>query len=114
MDNLIAYCGLNCAQCEAYMATQENDLQKREAVAKKWAAEYDAPGLTARDIVCNGCASLEGPWFSHCSECSFRNCAQSKGVASCAVCEEYPCSDLAGFLNAVPMAKDNLEAIRKA
>jgi hypothetical protein len=113
MATLIAYCGLNCVQCEAYQVTQEKDMQKREEIAQKWAKEYDAPNLTANDIVCNGCTSVEGPWFSHCSECSYRACAQGKGLMSCAACDEYPCKDLAGFLNAVPMAKDNLEAIRR-
>lgn len=25
MDDLIAYCGLNCAACDAYLATLHND-----------------------------------------------------------------------------------------
>jgi hypothetical protein len=32
MDRMIAYCGLVCTDCEAYIATQANDLMERGAV----------------------------------------------------------------------------------
>jgi len=32
---MIAYCGLDCSICDAYIATQENDVMKREATDKK-------------------------------------------------------------------------------
>ncbi len=28
---MIAYCGLNCSKCDAYLATEKNDERKREA-----------------------------------------------------------------------------------
>lgn len=34
--NLIAYCGLNCEECEAYKATINNDDELRGKVAKEW------------------------------------------------------------------------------
>ncbi len=33
---MIAYCGLNCSHCDAYIATQENNDSKRENTAQKW------------------------------------------------------------------------------
>ncbi len=40
MAKIQAYCGLDCGECEAYIATQKNDRAGLEAVAKKWAAEF--------------------------------------------------------------------------
>ncbi|MBN1875577.1 MAG: DUF3795 domain-containing protein, partial [Anaerolineae bacterium] len=36
MDKIIAYCGLNCAECPAYLATQANDMEALEHVAEEW------------------------------------------------------------------------------
>ena len=43
MDDLIAYCGLNCAACDAYLATLHNDQALRERTAKLWAELNNAP-----------------------------------------------------------------------
>ena len=45
MDDLIAYCGLNCAVCDAYLATLHNDQALRERTAKLWAELNNAPIL---------------------------------------------------------------------
>ena len=34
----IAYCGLDCEQCDAYIATLHDDQALREKTAKLWAA----------------------------------------------------------------------------
>ncbi len=39
---MIAYCGLDCSKCEAYLATQTDDDDKRIMVAKEWSAMYHA------------------------------------------------------------------------
>ena len=36
MKNSIAYCGLDCEKCEAYIATQNDDDDLRAKVAKEW------------------------------------------------------------------------------
>jgi hypothetical protein len=46
MDKMIAYCGLVCTDCPAYVATQANDRDALERVAAQWREEYNAPGLT--------------------------------------------------------------------
>ena len=33
---MIGYCGLDCAQCEAFIATQNNDDALRAKVAAEW------------------------------------------------------------------------------
>ena len=37
MRNMIAYCGLDCEKCDAYLATINDDQALREKTAKLWA-----------------------------------------------------------------------------
>jgi hypothetical protein len=111
MTTLIAACGLDCAQCEAYVATQANDLVALERVAEKWTKEFNAPGLTVVNIQCDGCMT-EGRKIGHCAECKMRLCAIERGLANCAVCPDYACEQLTAFFQMVPQAKANLDALR--
>ena len=113
MTTLIGACGLDCARCDAYIATQANDLVALAAVVEKWTVEYNAPGLTVDNVQCDGCM-LEGRKIGHCGECQYRLCALERGLANCAACSDYACEKLQGFLAAVPQARANLEAIRLA
>jgi hypothetical protein len=113
MTTLIAACGLDCARCDSYIATQANDMAALAAVAEKWTREYNAPGLTAENVQCDGCM-IEGRKIGHCSECGIRLCALERDLVNCAVCPDYACEKLQGFLADVPHAKANLEAIRAA
>ena len=40
MNNLIAYCGINCENCPAYIAYNTNDDKLREKTAKQWDLQY--------------------------------------------------------------------------
>jgi hypothetical protein len=108
---MIAACGLDCAQCEAYTATQANDLLTLERVAEKWTREFNAPGLTAENVQCDGCMT-EGRKVGHCAECGMRLCAIERGLPNCAACPDYACEQLIAFFQAVPQAKANLDALR--
>jgi hypothetical protein len=59
---MIAYCGLNCSKCDAYLATQESDEMKREETAKKWSQMYRAE-IKANQINCDGCKSNGAKFF---------------------------------------------------
>ena len=50
---LIAYCGLNCEKCDAYLATLNNDQTLREKTAKLWAELNQAP-ILPEHINCEG------------------------------------------------------------
>jgi len=108
---MIGACGLDCAECEAYKATQANDLLMLEAVVEKWTKEYNAPGLTTDNIQCDGCM-VEGKKNGHCHECKMRLCAIERGLPNCAACPEYACEELAAFFQMVPEARANLDALR--
>lgn len=109
---MIAYCGLNCSNCEAYIATQEDDAAKREETARKWSELYKAD-IMAEQINCQGCKS-DNVRFSHCNVCDIRQCCISMGVDNCANCEDYICDKLSAFIKLAPQAGEALEAIRTA
>jgi hypothetical protein len=114
MTTLIAPCGLDCAQCEAYKLTQANDMAALEALAAKWSIEFNAPGMTVKDVNCDGCLAASGRVGGYCAMCGIRKCAQEHSLATCAGCAEYSCEKLTGFWQNAPQARENLEALRKA
>lgn len=108
MKELIARCGLDCEACEARLATINDDDALREAVAKKWAAMFDSPEITAATINCAGCRT-EGVKFGHCSQCEIRSCAAEKGFDTCGECASLDtCPTVAHVLEHAPEARANL------
>lgn len=107
---MIAYCGLNCSQCDAYIATQADDNAKREATAQQWSRMYNAD-IQPAQINCDGCKS-KGVQFFHCNHCDIRQCCTSKGVEHCAACDSYICDTLAAFIKLAPEAGAALEKLR--
>ena len=115
MDKIIAYCGLNCAVCPAYLATQSNDPAALERVAAEWRVAFNAPDITAESIVCDGClATAGGRLAGYCSMCEIRACAIERAVVNCAYCADYGCAKLSGFLAQAPSARETLEQLRAA
>jgi hypothetical protein len=109
---MIAYCGLDCAACEAYVATQNHDMQALKQVAEKWSKEFGV-AIPAEGCICDGCLG-DGRKIAHCDECAVRRCAVGRGVENCAHCDDYGCKTLADFWKLVPEAKVTLEEIHKA
>lgn len=112
MEKQIAYCGLICTDCAAYIATQADDDEQRKEVAETWTKEYNYD-FKPEDINCDGCLTVTGRVASYCPICPIRKCGQEKGVANCAYCDEYVCTRLDEFFNMVPACKDTLDEIRK-
>lgn len=110
MVEIIAYCGLRCDRCPAYVATIENDDTKRKETAETWSKEFDT-SLTAGDINCKGCHQDE-IIFNYCAQCEIRKCGDEQGVETCAHCDEYICEKLSKFFEMAPEAKESLEKIR--
>lgn len=111
MNEMIAFCGLECHQCGAFLASRDDDDIKRQEVAELWSREFNAD-IQAQDINCQGCGSEGGILFSHCNVCEIRKCGKEKGVANCAYCVEYTCIKLEEFLAMVPDSKIRLDNIR--
>ncbi len=112
MDKIIAYCGLICTECPAYIATQANDQTALERVAAQWRESFDAPQITAESITCDGCLQDDGHKCAHCFECQIRACAIERQVANCGHCIDYSCEKLEGFFAFAPEARAQLGGIR--
>ena len=109
---MIAFCGLDCGECPTFLATRENDDQKRKEVAELWSKQYQAQ-FNLEDINCDGCLSKNGRLFSHCTVCEIRKCGREKDLINCAHCNDYPCQKLNNFFMMVPQSKITLDEIRK-
>jgi hypothetical protein len=112
MDKIIAYCGLVCTDCAAYIATQANDRAALEQVAAQWREEFNAPEITVEGILCDSCLTDVGRKCGHCFECQMRACAMGRGLLNCAHCADYACDKLQGFFGFVPQARATLDGIR--
>ena len=113
MVKIIAYCGLTCTECEAYLATQANDRAALERVATKWREEFNAPNITVEYVICDGCLASADRLGGHCPDCDIRACGVARGLANCAYCDDYACDKLEAFFGFVPTARANLDAIRQ-
>ncbi len=115
MNRLIAFCGLDCAQCEAYIATQANDNAAKERIAAKWRVQYNAPDLPIAAATCDGCVTVGGRAGGYCPQCPIRACGIARAVANCAHCADYDaCDKLADWFKSVPTARVTLDGIRRA
>ena len=113
MNRIVAYCGLICTDCGAYIATQADDRAALERVAAQWREEYNAPGITVEAVICDGC--LDGDRkCGHCFECEIRACGMARGVANCAHCPDYACDKVEEFFGFVPSARTVLSEIRQS
>ena len=84
---MIAYCGLDCEKCDAYLATVNDDNALREKTARLW-SELNQVEITAEQINCEGCRT-DGLKTVYCdSLCEIRKCAVKKGMDTCGSCPE--------------------------
>jgi hypothetical protein len=112
MDEIIAYCGLVCSDCPAYVATQADDHAALEKVAAQWREEFNAPDITVASVICDGCLDSDGRHCGHWYECDMRACGMERGVANCAHCPDYACDKVERFFGFVPDARARLDGIR--
>ncbi len=110
MKDAYANCGLNCAECGAYIATQTNSDEKRKEIVEQWSKAYGSK-IEYTQVNCDGCRA-GGVLIGDCNQCPIRVCGNSKNLENCAQCPDYICETLGKFLSIVPAAKANLEAIR--
>jgi predicted nucleic acid binding AN1-type Zn finger protein len=114
MDKMIAYCGLDCIQCPAYVATQADDREALEKTAAMWREQFNSPYITADSIICDGCMQ-DGRLSGYCTICEIRACALERGMETCALCAEYEgCGKLAAFHEHAPEAQATLDGLRAA
>jgi hypothetical protein len=112
MSKIIAYCGIICTECPAFIATKNNDDVKRKETAELWSKQFGHE-MKPEDINCEGCTPDSGKKVGYCTVCEIRNCGREKKVVNCAYCSDYTCDKLDKFFQMAPMIKANLEEIRK-
>ena len=108
MRKTIAYCGLDCEKCDAYLATVNNDNTLREKTAKLW-SELNQVKITPEDINCEGCRG-DGVKTPYCeSLCGIRLCAREKNVETCGDCADLNnCEKVKAIIGNNPSALKNL------
>ena len=108
MRDMIAFCGLDCEKCDAYLATLNDDQALREKTAKLWAELNNAP-ILPEHINCKGCRA-DGVKTVFCeSLCRIRQCALKKGVTTCGDCLDLEtCQSIGEILSNNPDALENL------
>ncbi len=92
-NSIIAYCGLDCAECPAYLATQAGDEARMAETAAKWSS--DGYPVSAAEVRCDGCVQQGERLFKWCLTCAIRACCIQNSYASCAYCSDLPCDKVA-------------------
>ena len=108
--DLIAYCGLNCAECNIYLATSDSEIANKlvEAFQGKW------ENVKVDDFHCGTCRNVIKDCWTE--ECWIRDCSHKKKVEYCYECVEFPCSKLKDWSGTNRRYKDalnNLKAMKK-
>ena len=87
---VIGACGLMCSECQAFKATQANDLEKLAELAESWGSPENP--LTVDDMRCNGCMSETV--YKNAQKCGVRGCAVEHEVTNCGECSDFACQKL--------------------
>jgi hypothetical protein len=93
---MVAYCGLICTDCDAYIATQAQDMEALARMAEKASAEMNME-LTVADAMCDGCRATTGRQIGYCQECAIRLCGLQHHIDTCAACDDYSCAEIEAF-----------------
>jgi len=110
MDEVIAYCGLECPKCPAFIAMRDNNDALRKTTAREWSKQFKVE-FTPESIDCSGCRAtgVHGPY---CSMCEIRTCCIEKGLSNCAYCADYGCEKLTKVHGMDAQCKARLDEIR--
>ena len=82
---LDSYCGLYCGACDVLIANWNGTIDE---LAQAWDMHPD-------DLRCWGCKS--DTVCIYCTDCTIRQCAQSRQIEFCFECEDFPCDGLMAF-----------------
>lgn len=111
-DKMIAYCGLVCSKCPAFLATLNDDDGARKKTSEYYADKYGLD-IPPEGINCDGCRSRVGRLISFCAACDVRKCGQKRNISHCGECEDQPCDKLNRFHEFSPDAKRAFQALLK-
>ncbi|MBR4266564.1 MAG: DUF3795 domain-containing protein [Bacteroidales bacterium] len=110
MNKMIAFCGLDCEKCDAYIATQNNDDVLRQKTADLW-SKLNNIEIYPEQINCDGCrVNGRKTVFCECF-CTIRRCGLQKGFDTCGDCAEMErCQKVAMIIGNNVVAFENLKS----
>jgi len=111
MAKMLGACGLNCVECEAYKATQANDVDAVAQVAAEWSKQFGTD-VPPEYVWCDGCHSDSARKCGNCAGCGVRTCVVSRDLDNCAACSDYGCETITKFFQMFPHAQRALDEIR--
>ena len=112
---ILGFCGLDCGACKVYIATKNDSVEMRRAVAEEW-SKASGRVLRAEDMNCVGCVTADGSHYGACALCEIRVCGLEKKVENCGLCidyHDYHAVSWRVFMRYSPAAKERLEKTRK-
>lgn len=113
-DTIFSMCGLDCADCPAFIARKNDNDELRKKTAEKWAKEFNAPEIKPDDINCLGCLSLIEPLFNHCKVCEVRKCGLERELKNCGKCEDYnDCGKITNLHKEIPSGKKICDDVKE-
>ena len=87
--NLISVCGLNCWECEIYLASNNHEIAER--LVKRFDGIWD--DVKTSDFQCSTCRGDRSECWTE--ECWIRECCiENKKLDFCFECKEFPCNKL--------------------
>jgi hypothetical protein len=109
---MTSYCGINCEECEAFIATQNKDNQLKTKVAQRWSSLYGKK-IKPDDVYCYGC-KFGGTQGIYCQAmCRIKPCCREKQIETCAQCKDFACKDLKEVFNFCSDAKKALMCLKE-
>ena len=112
LRELTAPCGLDCFNCIAYLANDNEEFRKQVASA----------GIPYEEATCTGCRKENGCHLLHAmgilpeseSHCKIFQCVSSKGFETCADCSDFPCDNLQPFADKAAFLPHNMKVFNLA
>jgi hypothetical protein len=94
MSEIVGRCGYRCDLCPAYTANIHG-ADDKQRVSDGWFTYYGFR-IPPEQIQCDGCSDDSANARRIDPDCKVRACAITRGVDTCASCEQYPCDELKG------------------
>ncbi|MHC1754412.1 MAG: DUF3795 domain-containing protein [Methanosarcina sp.] len=114
LRELTAPCGLDCFNCNFYLA---NDNEK---IRKQIQAGFSSAGCNLPDegAVCKGCRRENGNCAPRralgLEPCKVLKCIGSKDIESCADCSDFPCDNLHPYADLASVVPHNTKVFNLA
>lgn len=111
LKDLTAPCGLDCFNCGAFLANENEELRKQI---------MSITGVSYEEAVCKGCKK-ENEENGNClrfihkqGPCKVFKCVSSKGIESCADCSDFPCDNLHPYADLAALVPHNTKVFNLA